>query len=367
MKPFYNRGNQAKFRRKILVIEKIMDNLYTFQVELPNSPLKALNIYVIKDGKKALLFDTGYNMSACYESLLSQLHELDIEIEQVSLVLSHLHADHTGLAHYFSDAGCAIYTGKVDGELMNKMPSSDYWDELWSLIERYGMTEGEITIQDNPGYHYKLSHKIPFIELVPGNCIDFGDFHFKILNLRGHTPGHIGLYDEDHQLILSGDTILNPMTPNITFWGFHHPNILNDYIQTLKGLKNLPIHLALATHRTIIRNVNERIDELIFHHYERGQEILDAMKPDFSYTVREIASTISWRIRANHWDDFPKGQKWFAVGETMAHLDWLVHLGWLEMDATQKNLLFKKRSFSSLIEYFHLHKEEILKANRKYS
>jgi hypothetical protein len=36
---------------------------------------------------------------------------------------------------------------------------------------------------------------------------------------------------------------------------------------------------------------------------------------------------MTWKIRCNSWEDFPTPQKWFAVGEAMAHLDHLIVLG----------------------------------------
>jgi hypothetical protein len=33
---------------------------------------------------------------------------------------------------------------------------------------------------------------------------------------------------------------------------------------------------------------------------------------------------MKWRIRAKNWEEFPVTQKWFAVGEAMAHLDHLI-------------------------------------------
>ena len=43
--------------------------------------------------------------------------------------------------------------------------------------------------------------------------------------------------------------------------------------------------------------------------------------------LNEIASSMKWRIRADSWDTFPVGQKWFALGECLAHLDHLVVTG----------------------------------------
>ena len=44
-------------------------------------------------------------------------------------------------------------------------------------------------------------------------------------------------------------------------------------------------------------------------------------------TAYEIASHMTWHIRARSWDDFPISQKWFAVGEILAHLRYLENTG----------------------------------------
>lgn len=210
------------------------------------------------------------------------------------------------------------------------------------MIPLYGMEEDEIMTDENPGYKHRLTKTIDYIELKIGDFFEVGDYCFEILDLSGHTPGHLGFYDKEAQIILSADTILDPITPNITFWGFEYPDILNTYVETLYRLQKLKIDQALATHRKIITNHVERIDELVLHHDERLQEILDAMNNEEDYTVREISANISWRIRADNWDEFPKSQKWFATGETMAHLHRLVNTECVSMTEREGTLYFKK-------------------------
>jgi hypothetical protein len=36
---------------------------------------------------------------------------------------------------------------------------------------------------------------------------------------------------------------------------------------------------------------------------------------------------MKWNIRAKNWDDFPPGQRWFAVGEALSHLNYLIDQG----------------------------------------
>lgn len=324
------------------MITEVAKDIYTFSVTLPNNPLKALNVYVVKGFDRTVVFDTGFNAEESKIDLLNGLKALDLNLEDVEVVLTHLHSDHVGLVNLFADAGCNIYTGKVDGDLMNEMATDDYWTSLEALIPLYGMEEDEILTEENPGYKHRLTKAIDYIELGIGESFDVGDYSFEVLNLSGHTPGHIGFYDGDKKIILSADTILDPITPNITFWGFDYPDILNTYVETLFSLRALDINLALATHRKIITNPKERIDELVGHHNERLQEILDVMEMGKEYTVRDISASISWRIRVKNWAEFPKAQKWFAAGETMAHLHRLANTNRVQMKEEQGLLTFAK-------------------------
>ena len=36
---------------------------------------------------------------------------------------------------------------------------------------------------------------------------------------------------------------------------------------------------------------------------------------------------MKWKISARSWDEFPPIQQWFAVGECMAHIDYLLKRG----------------------------------------
>lgn len=319
-----------------------MTDIYTFPVTLPNPPLKSLNVYVVKGEDRTVIFNTGFNTEESKTDLLNSLEALNLNIEDFEVVLTHLHSDHVGLVNLFADAGCKIYAGKVDGPLINEMATGEYWDLLEGFIPLYGLEADKLTINDNPGYKHRLDNPINYIELTIGDYFDVGDYHFKILNLSGHTPGHLGFYDENKKIILSADTILDPITPNITFWGFQYPDILKTYVDTLNSLKKLNINLALATHRKIITNVDERIYELILHHEERLQEMLDSMEFGKEYTVREVSANISWRIRADNWEEFPKSQKWFAAGETMAHLHHLAETNCVKMIEEEGTLKFIK-------------------------
>lgn len=325
------------------MIQEVYKDIYMFPASLPNNPLREINIFVIKGKDRNVIFDTGFNKPESKQDLIDGLKALGLEVSDVDLVLSHLHSDHTGLASMFSDAGCRVYAGPIDGKLMNAMSTESYWEDVNSTKILYGLAENETQITDHPGYNFKLDRPVDFIPLEPGQMFKVGDYDFEVLDLKGHTPGHIGLYERKHRLLISADTILDPITPNITFWGFEYEDILGTYMDTLRMLEKLDIDIAFPTHRKIITNHKERIDQLIKHHFIRLQEILDAMNHNDEYTVRDISSVISWRIKADGWDNFPKAQKWFATGETMSHMEYLVNRRYLSMRDDNGTLKFTKK------------------------
>lgn len=324
------------------MIKQVHDDIYSFNVDMPQTALKQLNIYVIKTPERNVIFDTGYNLPETKKQLLAGIAELGLKIEDLDLVLTHLHADHTGLAGLFAEAGCKIYAGRVDGNFVQQMVTMEYWEMIDRLQEGYSRSGKLVALDENPGFAFKSDDTFDFIPLEIGQDFVVGPYTFKVLDLIGHTPGHIGLYEEDHRFIFSADTVLDPISPNITYWGPEYPDILNAYIKTLRKLQALGLKQMFATHRKIIDNPNERMDEIIHHHHLRLQEILDAMTEDKDYSVEELSSRITWRVKIDKWEDFPKSQKFFATGETMAHLDYLAHSGHVAMKQEDYTFLFRK-------------------------
>ena len=83
------------------MFEKIHSNpdIYKIPVFLPNNPLKILNSYVIKTPQGNLVMDTGFRQPECLEALTEGLKDLEIDMDNTTLFLSHLHSDHVGLTN----------------------------------------------------------------------------------------------------------------------------------------------------------------------------------------------------------------------------------------------------------------------------
>ena len=80
-------------------------------------------------------------------------------------------------------------------------------------------------------------------------------------------------------------------------------------------------------HREETGSLRRRTEELKRHHAQRLSDALDAVRRTPGLNAYEIAARMSWSIRCRSWADFPLTQKFFAVGEALAHLDYLESRG----------------------------------------
>ncbi len=303
------------------MIEKVYPGIFQIKIKLPNNPLKELNSYLIKGDDKSLLIDTGFNREECKEDLFEALKELDIDLDKLDVFITHLHADHSGNVSEFIKTSPKIYTSETDGKMINDMVIDQHWKDMEKDMLLCGLGIDNVKYTDHPAYKFRLSEPVDFTFLREGDYLKVGAYNFKVISTPGHTPGQIGLYEEEHKLYFSGDHILDIITPNIAFWSVESED-LKTYIKELDKMKELEIDYIFPAHRNIMTDHPRRAIEIKEHHFERIEEVYNLLKEE-PQTVRDIAAKMTWRIRANDWSEFPPAQKWFASGEALSHLEYL--------------------------------------------
>ena len=300
--------------------EEIMPGLFRIIIPLPNSPLKDLNSYVIKSDDRNLIIDTGFNRSICFEAMEKGLHDLNIDLSKTDFMLTHMHSDHTGLVSRLFTETSIVYIGRIDSRVFNENIN---WNDMldYALHNGFQLEELIKAAESHPGFKYR-PRKIPeFTLLDDGSVIQMGDYRLKCLLTPGHTEGHICLYEEEKQLLFSGDHILYDITPHIESWSYE-VNSLKNYMRSLDMVRNLPVKLVLPGHRNFFTDLKGRVDELKEHHEMRTREVLDVLGKK-TMSAYDIAGQMTWDIDCEDWEQFPTAQKWFAVGEAIAHLLYL--------------------------------------------
>lgn len=309
------------------MIKEIIHNIYKIDVTLPENPLKNLNCYVIKGSERNLIIDTGFNREECLSSLIEGIKELNLDMDVTDLFITHLHADHSGLVPEIISKSSKIYMNPIDKNILDKLinDSSGYWTKLESRYMMEGFSEEEVikSRQSNPARRLIPRCSFGIVPVQQGSKLCYGGYEFVAVTTPGHTPGHTCLYCEKEQLMFTGDHVLFGITPNITLW-MDLPNSLGSYIESLHKIKKYDVKLALVGHREITGEFEKRVDEILVHHKERLKDARLIISESPGINAYNIASKMKWSIRAKDWSDFPLAQKWFAIGETIAHLKYLI-------------------------------------------
>ena len=198
-----------------------------------------------------------------------------------------------------------------------------HWQTIYKTHFTHGFPEDELkkAMQSHPELRYGLKHHIDFCILKEGDTIDIGDYSFRCIETPGHSPGHMCLYEANKKILVSGDHILFDITPNITFW-LEVENSLKEYLASLEKVYPLDVNLVLPGHRNIWNSHRKRIIELKEHHQVRLGEIISALEGG-EKTAFDVAPYVTWDVDYSSWELFPTSQKWFAFGETIAHLKYL--------------------------------------------
>lgn len=128
------------------------------------------NVYILIDGKRALMIDSGDGSS--FQEIEKALGGMELE----RVILTHGHWDHIGGMFHLKKEGLLH---RADLQII---------DGLNSCF---------------PGFP-KAPHNI---SALPEKSIKFGEFELEVIHTPGHTPGSICMFDSRSRILFSGDTL----------------------------------------------------------------------------------------------------------------------------------------------------------------
>lgn len=304
--------------------EQLAQTLWRLEIPLEGSPLKTLNSYLIRGEERSLLIDTGFRWDSCRAACEAQLAALGVDRDRMDIFITHLHSDHVGLAPELIRPGCQILIGEIDGPGVASYRDDICWRDLYARYVRDGFTREETDRLwgTNPAQTAAPAAWGPYRSLRDGDTLFYGGHALRCILTPGHTPGHLCLYEPDAKWLFTGDHVLFHISPNICRWETM-PDALGSYLESLRAVRDLPVDLLLPAHRRETGDLRERVDQLTAHHLRRIEDAWETVREEPGLTGYDIAGRMRWRIRSRGWADFPLEQKFFAVGEALAHLDYL--------------------------------------------
>ncbi len=301
-------------------------NLYLVRVPLPHNPLRALNSYIVLDEERTTVIDVGFNHPACEQALDDALRALGRSWDSVQVVLTHSHPDHTGNLDRIYREGMPVFANLHSFQEVENLLAME--ERVFGPLLLQAATPGQdgITFEKGrPRLHVSaellpLKCKPTVTYLREGDTFRAGDFLFEVVETPGHDPWHICLYEPNRKLMIMGDHVLERITPSVSSW-FPAHNALEEFLASLDKMRAYDVDLALPAHGAPFGNLHERVEYLIGHHKDRLEEIYKLVAAGHASVV-DISSNATWRYQ--NWRDWPLDQKFFSMGETMAHLVYLV-------------------------------------------
>jgi glyoxylase-like metal-dependent hydrolase (beta-lactamase superfamily II) len=280
--------------------------------------MKYVYCYLFKQENHYVLIDVGYNNKQGRAAWEDVFQELSIQPNEIKTIyLTHFHPDHAGLAGWMQQlTGAPIYMHEIDSQMMNHVwgEESTQARNIKEMMLEHG-TPLVLADEIERQMELLIDHIRPLttISVIAEQSV-FGGKRWQVIHTPGHSTGHICFFQEETKVLISGDHILDKITPNISVWPGASQTPLHDYIHSLHKVRGLHVKKAFTAHGIPVENVNSRIDQLLVHHEER-LSAMEVMAP--GCTAFEVAeASFSHKSLTPH--------QWrFAIAETIAHLDYL--------------------------------------------
>lgn len=247
-----------KEKPKIL---ELRPNIYQIRAERPGS-----HVYLIKGKMKNLLIDTG--MAAHFPNLKERLAEVALKPSDIHLIiLTHEHFDHIGASAFFFEttvvAAHRLAANKIELQdefvMMSKyfdLPARPFHADIW--------LEGDTTIE-------------------------LGNYRLRTLHTPGHCSGSICLYEPDHKLLFTGDTVL----AGGILSGIFASGSISDYMNSLQHLSALRVAEFYPGHGKISTTPQEDLQKAVEHSralLEESKVLFEAL--DTKATFKRFFSSV---------------------------------------------------------------------------
>lgn len=326
------KGNRADYRERFGVagVRRFTSaggaTIYLLAVE--TFPDHVNNVYLIREGQRATLYDCGSQTASSREDLsrahtvLAKVYEDARGLDGVGdVVVSHAHIDHFGGVGAWKQRGARIHVHEFDARVITRFEERIIVAamQVRVFLERAGVdARTRAELEQMYVFTKSLFKSVPIDRvLTDGDAIDGYVAH----HAPGHCPGQVCL--QVHNLLLTADHVLPKITPHqspesITPWtGLDH------YLIALERFKKLGgIDLALPGHEEPIPRLMQRIVEIEQFHRTRLEKVRALCATP--RTTAEIAEAL--------FGAQPGYGRLLALEEAAAHVEYLSRRGALEIE-----------------------------------
>jgi glyoxylase-like metal-dependent hydrolase (beta-lactamase superfamily II) len=294
--------------------------------------LDHINLWLLEDGPGWTIVDTGYGVAETKELweriFAEQLGGLPVR----RVIVTHYHPDHIGLAGWLTERWqIPLWVSEKEWLFARVMSrgDNDFGLSRRSFARRAGFAAVSSELFGERENTYRRG--VPWVpasfqRLADGMVVEIGGREWQVIIGEGHAPELACLYCAETGVLISGDQVLPKISPNISVQA-HEPDgdPLARYLASLTRLREAvpPEAMVLPSHNFPFLGLHTRIETLASHHRARCGEVLGACES--AKSAMQLLPVLFRRTLDRH-------QMGFALGEALAHLNYLMHQGALERD-----------------------------------
>lgn len=306
--------------------------------------LNHINLWLLRDEMDVngtlthgwTVVDCGIDNASTREGWESVVNNHLQGLPVLRVVVTHMHPDHIGLAHWLCERFNALLwisatdyqsarVGLYDPQGFGSAASGDFYAS-------HGLRDPEFHqhLQTRRSYYPTLVPRLPssYVRMMDGDSLLIQGKQWHCISGYGHAPEHIALHCPEKKLLISGDMVLPRISTNVSVFSMEpESNPLRLFLDSLK--RYLPLHkdtLTLPSHGKPFQGLHTRVEQLMAHHDDR----LNALRASCKDSTNGICATEALPILFSR--SLDAHQLTFAVGEAVAHL----HLLWRQGEVRRR-------------------------------
>src|SRR5580693_7569062 len=304
-------------------VEQVRPGLWSIPVLWPHSVLRYTLSYLVDGRGGPALIDTGWPTEQGWSALVDGVRQAGHDIAGLKYVLvTHAHADHLGMASRVREAsGALVGMHPAESATLRHRVEPQAWRlRLTDWLRTRGAPDEQAAEMSDLmtgliGLHARLMR--PDVDIEDGSLPLGAGTAMRAVWTPGHTPGHLCFYDEQRDVLLTGDHVLPRITPHIGLAPGSEGDPLGDYQASLRALAKYDPAEVLPAHEYRFADLGARLEALLRHHRARLAEIEHAVAADPGLSTWTVAEALTW---SRGWEQTRGVSRQSAVSETWAHL-----------------------------------------------
>jgi glyoxylase-like metal-dependent hydrolase (beta-lactamase superfamily II) len=300
---------------------EVAPGVHWLRMPLPFA-LDHINLWLLADQGGWTIVDCGFGTAsthALWDAIFAE-HLGGLPVRRIAV--THFHPDHFGAAAWLAQRwGAPVLMTEPEfaaAQAWHGCQDPFTREAHLAMFERHGLSLHDVNARPGDNLFRRGVPAIPS-EIAPlrdDDALMIDGREWRVVTGYGHSPEHAALFCAELGVLIAGDMVLPRISTNVSV----HPHLpdgdpLGQFLASLSRYAELDTGtLVLPSHGLPFYGLRERVKALQQHHADRLDEVQRACGEP--RTGAEMIPVIFKRV-------LDAQQTFFAMGETLSHLNYL--------------------------------------------